>query len=260
LKKAGIQIPKTYEDLFANFKTMKDKTGAYLAYPTRVSHIFFYNSIPLLNRDSTAAAFNTPAARALLQRYLDGVNAGYIPSTDWNGWNANLVEYANSNLALLTTSANSIGRIRNEAPNVYQLTELAPPIIGSNGFASTTVENLAIPQSSKNHTEAIKLAAWIASAENQIEFCKLVSIFPTTKAGVVDPFFTSNTSTLEGRANAMISQSVVGISVQVMLPITQSAAVLRAIDGLFGLIFADKMPIQEAFNTVEKNRKRYAEG
>jgi putative chitobiose transport system substrate-binding protein len=251
IERAGIEIPRTYDDLFTNFKTVKDKTGAYLVYPTKVSHILFFNDIPLLNADSTAAAFNTPEAAALLQKFQDGVNAGYIPGTDWNGWDANLVQYANSNLVTLISSANSIRRIQNEAPNIYQLTKLAPPLVGSNGYANSQVESLAIPAASKYHAEAIKLAAWIASAKNQIEFCKLVSIFPTTKEGVTDPFFTSDTSTLEGKANAMMSESL-NVSMQVALPINQSSAVLREIDGLFGLIFADGMPIRDALNLTEQ--------
>jgi putative chitobiose transport system substrate-binding protein len=152
---------------------------------------------------------------------------------------------------MLISSANSIKRIQNEAPNIYQITKLAPPVIGANGYANSQVESLAIPAVSKNHKEAIKLAAWIASAKNQIEFCKLVAIFPTTKAGVTDPFFTSDTSTLEGKANAMMSESI-NVSMQVALPINQSSAVLREIDGLFGLIFADGMSIKDALNITEQ--------
>lgn len=251
IEKAGISVPKNYADLFANFKTMRDKTGAYLVVPTKVSHILFFNEIPLLNSNSTAAAFNTPAAAALLQRYVDGVKAGYIYESDWNGWDANLVQYANSNLAMLISSANSIRRIQNEAPNIYQKTKVAPPVIGSNGYANSQVESLIIPQASKHHQEAIKFAAWVASPVNQLAFCKLVSIFPTTKAAAADPFFTSDTTTLEGQANAMVAESI-NVSLQVALPINQSSAVLREIDGLYGLIFADGMSIQEALKTQEE--------
>ncbi len=250
--KAGISVPKNYEELFTGFKTMKDAAGAWLMVPTKVSHILYFNGITLLSEDRKSAAFNTPEAAALLNKFVDGVKEGYIYETDWNGWDANLQVYATGQLAMLNSGAQSIRRIKDEAPNVYALTEVAPPIVGSNGFANSQVESLVVPVTSKHHEEAIKFAAWVASAKNQVEFSKLVAVFPTTKDGVADPFFTSDTETLEGKALAMITESI-NISMQVALPINQSSAVLKEIDALYGRIFADGMSVEEALTETEAN-------
>ena len=44
--------------------------------------------------------------------------------------------------------------------------------------------------------------------DNQLEFAKLVSIFPSTKEAAADPFFCSDQESLEGQARCIQSKSI----------------------------------------------------
>ncbi len=249
--KAGLtSTPKTYDELFEMSKVMKEKTGAYLLVPTKVSVILLYNNIPILTEDKTKAAFNTPEAEALLQKFVDGCKAGYINKTDWNGWDKNLQMYSTGNLAMLNTGSQSVKRIKDEAPNIYPITAVGESMLGSNGLTYAAVESLSIPVKSKNHEEAIKFASYVTNDENELAFCKLVSIFPTTKTAAADPFFTSDTTTLEGQASAQAAK-VIATSAQLTLDIDQGSAILKEVDNLFGAIISRGTPVKQALAEEE---------
>lgn len=67
--------------------------------------------------------------------------------------------------------------------------------------------NLVVPSKSENQKEAIKFANYITNDENQLAFCKKVSIFPSTTKASQDSYFTSDTETLEGQASAMSAEA-----------------------------------------------------
>ena len=54
------------------------------------------------------------------------------------------------------------------------------PLTGSNGLSRNPLMNLVVPTASKNHEAAIKFANYVTNDDNQLAFCKLVSIFPST--------------------------------------------------------------------------------
>lgn len=249
--KAGLtSTPKTYDEMFSMAKTMKDKTGAYLLVPTKASDILMFNGISILNADKTKAAFNTPEAAALLQKFVDGCKAGYICKTDWNGWDKNLQMYSTSKLAMLNSGSQSIKRVKTEAANIYPKTAVSEPMIGSLGIAGAQVEGLCIPAKSKNVKEAIKFANFVANDENELAFCKQVSVFPTTIKAAQDPFFTSDTTTLEGQANAEAAKSI-KISAQMTLGIDNGSAILKEVDNLYGAIISRGTPVKDALAQEE---------
>ena len=53
------------------------------------------------------------------------------------------------------------------------------------------MQTFAVPAKSKHPKEAADFAFYVTNAANQLAFCKLVAIFPTTKKTLDDPFFTN---------------------------------------------------------------------
>ncbi len=202
--KAGItQVPTTYEEANKVAKQMKDKTGAYMYNPPEFFNLLFEEGIPVLNSDNTAAAYNTDATKQLITTYQGLAKEGTLPNNKWGSWDDELKLFETGKLAIISSSGSSLSRIKDEAPDVYKKIVVAAPLTGSKGISRNALMDIVVPSASKNHAEAIKFAAWITNDENQLAFCKQVAIFPSTTKAAADPYFTSDTTTLEGQARAM---------------------------------------------------------
>lgn len=201
LAKAGIKdLPTQYQAAFDMAKTMKTKTGAYLYNPPEFFNLLFEEGIPILNSNSTAAAFNTDATAKLINNFKTMTDAGYLPKSNWGNWDQELKLFETEKLAIVSSSGSSLSRIKDEAPNVYKKIGVAEPLTGSKGLSRNALMDLVVPAKSHNHQEAIKFAAYITNDANQLEFCKQTAIFPSTTKASEDSYFTSDTKTLEGQA------------------------------------------------------------
>lgn len=234
--KAGLQHPPTdYAQMFEMAPIMKQKTGAYLYFPNDMSQVLYANGIKILNPSKTAAAFNTPKALALLEKLKKGVDAGYIPRTGWNNWNNMIKLYAQKKLALISLGSQTVSRLKHEAPGIMSDTEVGPPLLGSAGIAEGALQSLSIPKASHHHSQAIDFAAFVANSENELAFCKLAAIMPTTVAAAKDPFFTSNLKTLSGRARAEAAKAS-AVSFDLALGVDKESQITSAVDGMFQAI------------------------
>lgn len=205
--KAGIaNPPKTFDEMLSVAKQMKEKTGAYLYIPDEFRKILWLEGIPLINEDKTKAAFNTPEALELLTKYKDAVDQKLIQKDDWGQWDKMLQQFNTGKLAMLNSGAQSIVRVKDEAPNIYKNIEITEPMVGKAGVVSNSIMNLVVTELSKHHTEAIDFAAYITNDENQLAFSKAVAIFPSTIKASQDSFFKSDTSTPETKAVSIAAE------------------------------------------------------
>lgn len=210
-QKAGItQLPTTFDEMLADAKTMKEKTGASICVPDSFANMLYLEGIPYLTSDFKQAAFNTQAAVDLLTKYKQAADAGYITKSaqDWGAWDKMLQLYSTSKLAMINSGAQSIKRIKDEAPDVYKVTDVTTPLVGKAGTILNPLMNLVVPEKSKHHKEAIDFANFITNDENQLAFCKTVQIFPSTTKAAADPYFKSDTSTIEKKSIAIVADEL----------------------------------------------------
>ncbi|SHO43044.1 ABC transporter substrate-binding protein [Anaerocolumna xylanovorans] len=251
-EKAGLtEIPSKYQDAFEMAKTMKDKTGAYLYNPPEFFSLLFEQGIPILNTDSTAAAFNTPDTVNLLQSFKDMTDAGYLPKTNWGSWDNELKLFETGKLATISSSGSSLSRIKDEAPDVYEKICIATPMTGSIGLSRNPLMNVVVPEASKNHTEAIKFASFITNDASQLAFCKQVAIFPSTTAASEDPYFESDTATLEGIARKM-SVDISKTSKDYSLGIEDQGDVQSGVNKVYEAVIINGADIQKTLDAQEK--------
>lgn len=251
-QKAGIMTPpKTYNQLFTLAKKMHDATGAYMFVPDDLPHIFLLNNIPLLTANKKAAAFNTPQALALLNKFRQGVTAGYIPKTGWNNWDNDIQLFSTGKLASINSGPQTVKQIKDQAPNIYKVMGIAPAVVGSTGLTQTDVENLSIPTGSKHVKEAVDFANYITDDANELAFCKLVSIFPTTKKAAANSYFTSNMKTLDGQANAEAAKSSTHMT-DAVLGIQNETQVEDIIGNIAQAVFMTNTDPKTALNDAEK--------
>lgn len=208
LSKAGMtSTPATYDDALAQAEKFHSATGAYLFVPDEFFNMLIDDNIPILSEDGKKAAFNTKEAADMLNKYKKYTDAGILPKNNWGKWDESLKLIESGKLGMLNSSGSSISRIKDEAPDIYKVTKVAMPLVGSAGYSRNPLMNLVVPSASKNQNDAISFASYVTNDANQLAFCKLVSIFPSTTKASQDPYFTSDTSTLEGQASAMSSKA-----------------------------------------------------
>ena len=208
-EQAGLDIetlPTAYQDAFEAAATMKEATGAYLYNPPEFFNLLFEENILILNEDNTAA-FNTQETVDLLNSFKELTDQDILPkTTKWGDWDTELKLFETGQLAIVSSSGSSLGRIKDEAPDVYENIGVASPLTGSAGLSRNALMNVVVPEASKNHEEAIKFAAYITGDECQLEFCKQTAIFPSTIKASQDEYFLSDSETLEGQARIMSVQ------------------------------------------------------
>ncbi len=208
LDKAGVTPPKTFDEMLSVAKQVKDKTGAYIYIPEDFTRMLFLNGLDIVNADKSKAAFNTPEAVELLNKYKKAVEDGSLPKTGWGKWDEMLKQFSTKKLAMINSGAQTLKRIKDEAPDVYKNIEVTTPIVGKTGQVLNPIMNIVVPEASKHHKEAIDFANFVTNDENQLAFCKTVQIFPSTSKAAQDPFFRQDKDTVEGKALSIVADEL----------------------------------------------------
>ena len=240
--KAGIEVPTTFDEALEEAEEFYNKTGAYLFMPDEFFNILFEEGIDVLNADKTAAAFNTQETVDLLNKYKEYTDKGVIPKTKWGDWDEMLKLFESGKLAIVSASGSSLSRIKDEAPDIYEK--------GKNGLSRNPLMNLVVPEASKNHEAAIAFANYVTNDANQLAFCKEVSIFPSTTAASEDPYFTSDTATLEGQASAMSAKASL-TSKDFSLGIGDQSNIQTAVDKAYEAAITNGDDVQTALDQAE---------
>ena len=198
MKKAGLnpaRPPETFDELREYSKTIKEKTGLYAFMPNltedgQLIKLFNKDNIPILNKDRTKAVFNTPEAVKDLNLWVYLYKNNYIPRESiTEGHRASLERYQAGDIAFIFAGANFLKMIKDNAPQVYKTTNVAPQIVGSNKKIDFAIMNLVIPAKSKHPKEAVDFSLFLTNTKNQLKFCKLAPILPSTTKGINSGMF-----------------------------------------------------------------------
>jgi putative chitobiose transport system substrate-binding protein len=140
------------------------------------------------------ARLTTPEITAWTSDWIDLYRAGAMPrQAATNGFEHLIEVYQDERVAVLNTGANFLGRVKDASPRVYERTRVAPPIVGSLGRAHVAVMPVCVSARTEHPALAAKLAWFLTSPENQLAFCRLAAILPSTPASLEDPFFAGPT-------------------------------------------------------------------
>lgn len=206
-EQAGMEVPTTFEQALTEADEFYEKTGAYIFMPDEFFNILIEENIPILSEDGKAAAFDKQETVNLLNHYKEYTDRGVVAKTKWGDWDEELKLFESGKLAIVSSSGSSLARVKDEAPDVYENIGIGTPLTGTTGLSRNPLMNLTVPSASKNQEAAIAFANYVTNDANQLAFCKVVSIFPSTSAASQDEFFTSDTDTLEGQASAMSAKA-----------------------------------------------------
>ena len=143
--------------------------------------------------------------------------------------------YQSGQIALFPSGANFLELVNENAPDIYEATNVGPQITGEADVTGMSAMGIFVPESSNNQAAALEFAKFMTNAENQLAFSKIVTILPSVESALEDPYFTDvDESNVEERARKISAEQM------------QQAEVLRPV------------LVSEEFNQVVVNKAEAA--
>ncbi|WP_373531932.1 ABC transporter substrate-binding protein [Vampirovibrio sp.] len=198
LQKAGYQQPPVhFTDLSEFAEQVRQKAGAYGMMPVIAESGNFLKElkklgIPLYNAQGKAA-FATPPATEALARYVDLYQQGWVPAEAITESHQSAVgRFQAGTLASLSIGPNFLKIVKENAPDIYKVTGVAPQFPQDAGYKDFSLMVLVVPKKSAHPKEAADFAAFITNAKNQLALAQAAPVLPSVTAALRDPYFAAS--------------------------------------------------------------------
>lgn len=208
---AGVaSVPQTYAELADAAKKIKDKTQKYAFFTTasptgsgELMESFVQMGVELIDSKGKAA-FNTPEGKAAFQYWVDLFQQELIPPAVLTEGHKGAIDYYQSgDVALMSSSPQSLEIVKTNAPDIAKVSVAAPPITGTTGKKNVAVMNLVIPKDTDKPDAALKFALFITNPENQLAFAKEANVLPSTKESLSDSYFSQGDDSAIAKARVL---------------------------------------------------------
>lgn len=190
IEKAGVKVPKTYEEIGHAAPLIKEKTGAYVFLPNITEND---TMLKILNKYGVNSAQTIASAKSIsvFEFFKTLYIKNLIPKESITQTHREALEkYMSENIVLFQAGANFLNMIKENAPSTYKNTDVAPQITGELGQNDFSLMNFIIPLKAKHKDEALKFALFLTNSKNQLELAKLTNVIATNKETLKDDFYT----------------------------------------------------------------------
>ncbi len=236
LTAAGIQQPpKTYQELAEVAQKIKEKTGKYAFFITFVPNdsADVLESLVKMGVDlvdeSGKAAFNTPEGKAAFQYWVDLYQQKLLPpEVLTQGHRYGIELYQMGETALLSSGAEFIDSITNNAPTIAETSGISAQITGKTDKKSVAVMNLVIPRDTDKSDRALEYALYVTNTENQLAFARASSVLPSTVEAVeqyIEDIEQQEQTSLKEEAKKVSAAQLK--DVEVLIPVRKDLQILQ---------------------------------
>ena len=199
---------KTYDELF-KIKPIKN------SYITMINFAENDTLLKLLNKYdiNSYITINNKKSVTIFKKIKELYDEGIIPKESITQTHREALEkYMSGQITYLVTGANFLNIIKENAPTIYQKTEIIPQLIGDTGKYDYSLMNFIIPKRAKNKDGALKFALYFTNEENQIEFSKLTGVLPTNQYALKHRYFTDkNSNDIQTKARVISAKQLENI-------------------------------------------------
>ncbi len=209
-QKSGIiRLPRTYKELGAVSEKIKNNTGAYAYLPTITEND---TMVKILNKYGITD--NMTEAEPVFEMYKELYQNDLIPKESITfTLREALEQYMAGKIVFFQGGANFLTMINENAPSVYEKTDVTEQIKGPVGQNDFSVMNFVIPLRAKYKKEALDFCLYLTNAENQLELAKMTNVIATNNKALSDSFY-NDYSTLESKARSISAKQINKISPQ----------------------------------------------
>ena len=175
-----VNVPKTYEQM-ADYAPQIRKSGAYITLPNITENdtmLKILNKYPEEKRKYVFELFKNLYANDLIPKETVTMTLQEA-----------LEKYMSGNIALLGAGANFLNMIKENAPEIYSKTDVAPQIKGDLGQNDFSLMNFVIPLRAKHKKQALKFALFLTNDKNQLELAKLTNVLAVNESTLQDDFY-----------------------------------------------------------------------
>ena len=206
-KSGIIRLPKTYKELASVSEKIRTNTGAYAYLPTitendtmmKILNKYGVTEISDLDSEESKKVFNM--FKELYQKDL------IPPETITMTHREALEQYMAGKIIFYQGGANFINMIRENAPSIYEQTDVMEQFKGPVGQNDVSVMNFVIPKRAKMKKEALDFCLYLTNAENQLELAKITNIVATNTEALNDKFY-NDTGDLISKSRSISAQQL----------------------------------------------------
>ncbi len=209
-EKSGIiRLPKTYKELGAVSEKIKLNTGAYAYLPTITEND---TMVKILNKYGITDDYT--AAAPVFEMYKNLYQKELIPKESITfTLREALEQYMAEKIVFFQGGANFLTMVKENAPSVYEKTDVTEQIKGPVGQNDFSVMNFVIPLRAKHKKEALDFCLYLTNAQNQLELAKMTNVIATNSEALNDAFY-NDYSTLEAKARSVSAKQISQITPQ----------------------------------------------
>ena len=188
-KSGLIRLPKTYKELSSVADKIKTNSGAYAYLPTitendtmmKILNKYGITELNQLNSQGAADVFNM--FKSLYEKDL------IPPETITMTHREALEQYMAGKIIFYQGGSNFLNMIKENAPSVYEQTDVMEQFRGPVGQYDLSVMNFVIPKRAKMKKEALDFCLYLTNAQNQLELAKMTNIIATNSETLKDKFY-----------------------------------------------------------------------
>jgi putative chitobiose transport system substrate-binding protein len=207
------EFPTTFDPFPEMCQTIKDTTGTLcdlrIAYTDILRDMAYQGGVDVFDPATGKFTFDSAEGVAWLQMYVDMVDAGTLDR------NALLQEdrvglelFTSGKAAFYQTGPQLIRVVRENNPGMYGYLAVVPAPVGKSGALNPTSMAMSVKADTEYPNAALALAVFMTNPRSQLEFAKIVGIYPATPASYEDPFFTEQPVAIEEQVRPIAQQII----------------------------------------------------
>ena len=254
-KSGVIRLPKTYKELAAVSEKVKTNTEAYAYLPTITEND---TMVKILNKYGISDAEDYPKAQKVFEMFKNLYQKELIPPESITFTHREALEqYMAGKIVFFQGGANFLTMIKENAPSVYEQTDVMEQIKGPVGQNDFSVMNFVIPQRAKNKKDALDFCLYLTNAQNQLELAKMTNVIATNSEALSNSFYNDN-STLEAKARSISAKQINKITPQLRQRRNQKEINIL-VNSAVQAALLNKDSIDNLLHNLEKAMKEFEE-
>ncbi len=185
-------LPTDYDALFNQAETLAENCTdkSMLARMPAIENFGEYG-VEIMNADGTEFTYNSADGVEFVQRFVDLYGEEGLTEEALNNLQtAEVDDFKAGQLGYLPGSSYTYNDLKETAPAVFETLGVAPRI--TNTAPNMYIESLVVNAASENTELAQAFAKFVTNSENQLEFAKSASVFPSSAGTLDDPWFTED--------------------------------------------------------------------